>query len=183
MKESHIKYMQELCASITLGADKPFSRERFYKIESAPDNWQQQIPFVICRHEEVRIKRVGRRTQRLPKKELQLRFVRQLYSQLHRYRLEFWLTDSTNDILSNSTTPGIVDQALAYLQGKRVTSDETGASIRVEPGIASRIKDTEHNTEQYYTFLELMFYDGLHQTEAVDTLSGTQFEIRNKEVV
>ncbi len=180
MKESHIRYMQDLCGSIALDGNKPFVGDHFLEVSPSLDTYQMKAPLVVCRHENVTSKRVGRRIQRLPRKGAKLRFVKQLYYQVHTYRLEFWLTNPAHDILSNKELPGIVDQALDYTYNKWVITDETGAPIRIEPGISSVVKDPDKDTKLYYVFLELSFFDGLHQVEEAKTLSGSQIEITNK---
>ena len=106
--------------------------------------------------------------------------MRQLYKQNHSYRLEFWLRDPADDILSSLELPGIIDQALAYAHSKRVIADETGACIMVEPGLASVVKDPIQDTGLYYVFLELIFQDGLHRIEEAETFSDAQVKIKHK---
>lgn len=188
MRASHITYMKNLIASITVPPILPATvpsmlipPERVLEVDPPLDSFQETVPFCVIKYVPMAPVVDGKRVRQLDSfvdangvKNLQ--YLRRHFSQEFRYSLNFWLEDPTMDVLSSGNfvtdEMGIMDQALMYL-AKNLRFATTGqATVEVTPGRGALVTDPAGERGLYKIYIEVVFKDGLYETEIVPTLSG-----------
>jgi len=129
-------------------------------------------------------------------------YLRQHFKQTFPYRLEFWLEDPAQDILSSREplpveepegpeeeppppaehSYGLIDQALLYIAKNEYFTNEVSGTVRVRAGDSGLVTDPAGELSLYKLFLEIIFEDGLQEQEHIPTLAGVAFAIRNTTV-
>lgn len=129
-------------------------------------------------------------------------YLRQHFKQTFPYRLEFWLEDPAQDILSSrqplpveepedpeeeppvqaENSYGLIDQALLYIAKNEFFANEVSGTVRVRAGASGLVTDPAGELGLYKLYLEIIFEDGLQEQEHIPTLAGAAFQIRNTTV-
>ncbi|MBE7439122.1 MAG: hypothetical protein HS115_11745 [Spirochaetales bacterium] len=208
MRQSHLTYLRTLAAGLILGGAQPFqaasnstdlAQARFLEVEPPLAEFQELVPFCVVAEAGVKSERNGRRIEQLAKTDDEetgtavLSYLRQHFRQEFKYRLEFWLEDPAEDILSSAVpldpeepepghSYGLLDQALLYIAAHEYFASEVSATVRVHPGASGLVSDPAGELRLYKLFLEIIFEDGLCEQEHLPTFAGSEFQLRNTTV-
>jgi hypothetical protein len=185
MSEKHIEYMKSMCSGIVLDGATPFvshppsslAQSHFLEVRPPLDTFQELVPFVLCKHYPMQPGRDGRRYERLARTGSALRFLRREYKREYRYRLDFWMHDPAQEILSNASEPGITEQIQLYLVSHERYLDGN-KTVHVRLGPSGFVEDPDGSSGLFYIYQEILFRDDLCVEEAAPSLSGANIRIR-----
>ncbi|MCP5502625.1 MAG: hypothetical protein H7A25_22190 [Leptospiraceae bacterium] len=183
MRKAHIDYLKALAASITLNGENPFGSDNFYEIQPPLDSFQEKAPFCVIGYNAVNNvfysgSRPSERIVIQNESNKTIALLTKIINQSFLYQLDFWLNSPDDDILSDITNMGIIDQSLVYLYDRlKFTRDEYSIPIKVEvnAGQSGIITDPAGELGLYKIYLEVIFLDGIYKIENRETLAGVQF--------
>ncbi|WP_229267218.1 hypothetical protein [Leptospira sp. mild_001] len=194
MRISHLDYLKSLILSIKTLPELPstepislFAENRIFQSGPNIDNYPNLFPFCTIFQNPLVSVSDGRRFQRLDSKIVNgiknIRFLKRHYIQEFKYSIDFWMQDfskdlpSTGHLDSNVEFLGIFDQILIYLASHSKFSTPQGVTVEVRSGVFSIITDSSENLGFYKLNTEIIFNDGLFETESVPTLAQGTFQI------
>lgn len=213
MRYLHVQYLRLMAASISYDGRRPFvqtevsggllpmERSGFLEIEPAQSRFVHgPYPFAVMYAMDVPHQRDGHFRRRIangtnmddgPRRGTATqRYLRRQFRSLHTYRMDFWVQDPADDVLSDprpvqmqeiggpdvDAGPGIIDQCLQFVASLPWFQD--GANpIRVTPGMSGIITDYAGELNAYKVFIEMKFEDGIYTIEERPTLDGAGMTI------
>ncbi|EMN91203.1 LIC10173 family protein [Leptospira weilii] len=196
MKRTHITYLKDLIGTIMKSPIPPSTdlvrlipEDKIFEAHPREDKFQENAPFCVINHTPITPILDGRRWQKLSSVEISgvknLRYLRRHFSQEFRYSLNFWFDDPTQSLLSigdfsgRADDSGILDQSLIYIAKHKRFVTPQGVTVEVRPGRAALVSDPEEKKTLYKIFVEIVFKDGVFETELVPTLAGGTLEVES----
>ncbi|EMY78392.1 hypothetical protein LEP1GSC060_2776 [Leptospira weilii serovar Ranarum str. ICFT] len=194
MRISHIDYLKSLIVSIKtlpeLPATEPislFPESKIFLSNPYVADYPDLFPFCVIFQSPLVSIADGKRFQRLNSEIVNgiknIRFLKRHYIQEFKYVIDFWMQNSSDDVPStghagpNAWDLGVIDQILIYLSNHRNFKTSGGVTVEVKPGVSYRIADVSENLGYYKLKTEIVFSDGLFETESVPTLAQGTFQI------
>lgn len=183
MRKSHIDYLKNMVASITLNDETPFV-DNFLEIQPPLDSFQERTPFCVIGYNAVKndVFRGSRPSERIViqnETDKTIAYLTQKVNQVYLYQLDFWLNSPDDDILSNADSMGIIDQCLVYLYSNlRFTRIEYTIPLKIDvyAGQSGIITDPAGELGLYKLFIEVQFMDGIYLIEHKKTLADVEFK-------
>ncbi|RHX82218.1 hypothetical protein DLM76_06525 [Leptospira yasudae] len=194
MRISHIDYLESMIVSIKtlpeLPATEPislFAENRIFQSRPNVSDYPTLFPFCVISLNPFESIAERKRFQKLEPVLVggikNLRFLKRHYIQEFTYSIEFWMQDSAKDVAStgdfdgSAAELGIFDQILIYLSEHSKLITQQGVTVEVKPGSCSKVSDPSENLGYYKLKMEIVFSDGLFETETVPTLAQGTFQI------
>lgn len=185
MSELHIEYLKSLCSTISLDGQQPFvsaqpgdlAQGRFLETRPPLDKFQELIPCVVVQYYPLTPARDGRRAERLDRSGDNLRFLRCEYQRQFRYRLDFWMNDPAQEVLSNQTEVGITEQIQLYVIAHERFMNQL-STVTVALGPSGLVEDPDRSNGLFYVYQEILFQDDLCLVEEVPSLAGKQIQVK-----
>ncbi|PJZ57025.1 LIC10173 family protein [Leptospira barantonii] len=194
MRISHIEYLKSLVLSVKVLPDLPetepvslFSESGIYQVGPNVSDYPSLFPFCVIFQSPLVSIADGKRFQKLEPAVVSgvknIRFLKRHYIQEFTYTIHFWMQNSSKDVPSTghlgsgAGALGIVDQILIYLSNHQKFATAQGATVAVKPGESFVVSDPSENLGYYKLMMEIVFSDGLFETESVPTLAQGTFQI------
>ncbi|MGJ4753209.1 LIC10173 family protein [Leptospira kmetyi] len=194
MRISHIEYLKSLILSVKVLPEPPatepvslFSESRIFQTSPNVDDYPSLFPFCVLIQSPLVSIADGKRFQKLEPETISgvknIRFLKRHYIQEFTYTIHFWMQNSAKDVPSAGHlgsgvgSLGIIDQILNYLSNHRKFATAQGITVEVKPGASFVVSDSSENLGYYKLKMEIVFSDGLFETESVPTLAQGTFQI------
>lgn len=194
MRISHLDYLKSLILSVKVLPELPetepislFSESGILQSNPNVSDYPSLFPFCVILQSPLVSIADGRRFQKLDPAIVSgvknIRFLKRHYIQEFKYIIHFWMQNSSKDVPSTghlgsgAGSLGIIDQILIYLSNHPKFSTAQGVTVEVNPGESSVISDSSENLGYYKLKMEIVFSDGLFETESVPTLAQGTFQI------
>ncbi|EMJ92185.1 LIC10173 family protein [Leptospira alstonii] len=194
MRISHIDYLKSLIVSIKTLPEPPaaepiplFPESKILLSNPSTNDYPTLFPFCVIFQSPLVSIADGKRFQRLDSEIVNgvknIRFLKRHYIQEFKYVIDFWMRNSSEDVPStghsnsNAWNLGVIDQILIYLSNHRNFKTSQGVTVEIKPGVSYIISDVSENLGYYKLKTEIVFSDGLFETESVPTLAQGTFQI------
>lgn len=195
MRKNHLEYLKGLVDSIVFEVEKkdffPF-KDRFIEIQPGENEIIEMFPCCVLAESRVVHKMEkdnGMKSRLSPIVRDGIKYLRtlqRLYEQEYYYNLEFWIVSPEYEILSESTIPGIIDQACIYIAKNRKIQSQITDSVLV-----SEIEARESNTQtgsvkdkNVYRFsLKIVILDGIYELIEEKTIGHDRAKLEIKQPV
>ncbi|MBM9499359.1 hypothetical protein JWG44_03750 [Leptospira sp. 201903071] len=194
MRSSHINYLKSLIVSIKTAPEPPatelvslFPEEKILLTAPPTAEYPSLFPFCLIQLSPLRSIPDGRRFQKLSPAVLSgiknLRYLKRHFIQEYTYSLNFWMANSSKDVLStgyvgsDASQLGIVDQILLYISYHQKYQTPQDVTLEIRSGVSGIVFDPTENFGYYNLKADIVFQDGLFETESVPTLAQGTFEI------
>lgn len=194
MRSSHIDYLRSLIQSIKTNSEPPatvlvslFPEDKIFLITPSVSDYPSLFPFCLIQLSPLTSILDGRRFQKLSPAVLSgiknLRYLKRHFIQEFSYSLDFWMQNSSKDVLSSGHVGagvaqlGILDQILLYISNNSKFQTPHDVTIEVRSGASFIVLDPLENLGYYKLKVDIVFQDGLFETETVPTLAQGTFKI------